>query len=124
MCPWRPDEFDGALTRIFAQDYQLLAESIDVFTPLIYAAKSGRSAGWGCEFLQASSQFIPRGRPVQLILDMLDFPDSLQAVADCPRPTWGLQVFAGAPIFDDPAKGNIFRAAVEKMKQRAGTGLH
>jgi hypothetical protein len=37
MCPWTPDKYDGALTRIFAQDYVLLAPAIDVFTPLIYA---------------------------------------------------------------------------------------
>ena len=56
MCPWTPAEFDGALARIFAQDYDLLAPSIDVFTPLIYAAKSGRSARWGATFW-------PRRRP-------------------------------------------------------------
>src|SRR3712207_8334864 len=44
---FRSDEFDGALTRIFAQDYALLAPAIDVFTPLIYAAKSGRGPDWG-----------------------------------------------------------------------------
>jgi hypothetical protein len=32
MCPWTPTEYDGALRRIFAQDYDLLSPSIDVFT--------------------------------------------------------------------------------------------
>jgi hypothetical protein len=36
MCPWTPAEFDGALSRIFAQDYTLMAPAIDIFTPLIY----------------------------------------------------------------------------------------
>ncbi len=54
MCPWLPDEYDGALRRIFAQDYSLLAPAIDIFTPLIYCTKSGRSAEWGREFLEAS----------------------------------------------------------------------
>jgi hypothetical protein len=74
MCPWTPQEFDGALRRIFAQDYNLLAEFIDVFTPLIYAHKSGRPAQWGREFLEQSPVFIPSGAKTQLILDMLDFP--------------------------------------------------
>ena len=77
MCPWTPAEFDGALARIFAQDYALLAPSIDVFTPLIYAAKSGRTARWGRDFLAQAPAFVPADRKVQLILDALDFPDSL-----------------------------------------------
>jgi hypothetical protein len=117
MCPWRPDEFDGALTRIFAQDYALMAPAIDVFTPLIYVKKSGRKAGWGREFLEISSEFIPSNRKVQLILDALDFPDSLLATAESAVSSWGLQMFGGAQIFGDPIKGEIFRSAIETIQQ-------
>ena len=86
MCPWTPDEFDGALTRIFAQDYALLAPAIDVFTPLIYGKKSGRSADWGREFLERARTFIPKESKVQLILDVLDFPGSLVATGASPIP--------------------------------------
>jgi hypothetical protein len=118
MCPWQPDEFDSALTRIFAQDYALLAPVIDVFTPLIYVKKSGRSARWGREFLTSSQTFIPSDRKVQLILDALDFPDSLLATAESTVPSWGLQMFAGAQIFGDPTKAEIFRSTVEAIQQR------
>ncbi|MBW7457035.1 hypothetical protein K0U00_23650, partial [Paenibacillus sepulcri] len=47
MCPWTPDEFNGALTRIFAQHYDWLAYDFVVYTPIIYCSKSGRSPGWG-----------------------------------------------------------------------------
>ena len=117
MCPWQPDEFDGALTRIFAQDYQRLAPAIDIFTPLIYCKKSGRSAEWGREFLEAAPAFIPDDRKVSLILDSLDFPDSLLATAESAVPTWGLQIFAGAQVFADPSKGKIFQRALEKIWQ-------
>lgn len=117
MCPWTPAEFDGALTRIFAQDYTLLAPAIDVFTPLIYAKKSGRCSNWGCTFVQHARQFVPPDRKVQPILDLLDFPDSLQAVAACPTPAWGLQLFGGAQVFADPAKAKIFADAVGRMRQ-------
>ncbi len=118
MCPWTPAEFDEALTRIFAQDYALLAPSIDVFTPLIYVEKSGRTAAWGREFLEASPAFIPQDRPVQLILDALDFPASLLETAESSVPSWGLQMFGGATVFADPAKADIFRKAVERMRER------
>ncbi len=116
MCPWTPAEFDGALTRIFAQDYHLLAPAIDVFTPLIYVKKSGRSANWGRDLLEQAPDFIPNDRKVQLILDALDFPDSLLATATSSAPTWGLQLFGGAQIFNDPDRAQIFQRAVEIIR--------
>jgi len=117
MCPWTPDEYEGALSRIFAQDYALLAPSIDVFTPLIYAHKSGRSAEWGREVLEAAPGYVPAGHPVQLILDVLDYPDSLLATAASSRPSWGLQLFGGAQVFGDPDRARVFASAVEQVQQ-------
>ncbi len=119
MCPWTPDEFDGALRRIFAQDYTLLAPAIDVFTPLIYAKKSGRPAAWGRDFLDQMPRFIPQDRRVQLILDAMDYPDSLLAAADARNPSWGIQIFGGAQVFADPQHAQVFRSAAEHIRQRA-----
>ncbi|MFO7169319.1 MAG: hypothetical protein DIU80_014940 [Chloroflexota bacterium] len=120
MCPWTPDEFDGALTRIFAQDYQLLAESIDVFTPLIYGTKSGRPATWGREFLTAAPGFVPSNRRVQLILDALDGVESLRETAASPVPSYGLQVFGGAAIFADDALAQVFRESAAQIRAALG----
>ena len=117
MCPWTPQEHDGALTRIFGQDYELLAPAIDVFTPLIYVKKSGRPIGWGREFLEGASSFVPVRRKVQLILDILDFPDSLLAASAAGAPSWGLQVFGGGEIFSDPNSAQLFRNATEQMRR-------
>ena len=122
MCSWTPSEFDGALTRIFAQDYALLAPFIDVFTPLIYARKSGRRPEWGAEYLDAAVGFVPSNRKVQLILDVLDFPESLQAVARSPRPSWGLQMFGGAEIFSDGEKAGVWADAVAQVRRRIEGG--
>jgi hypothetical protein len=118
MCPWTPDEFDGALTRIFAQDYRLLAPAIDVFTPLIYVAKSGRAPAWGRAFLEQAPVFVPGDRKVQLILDALDFPDSLLETAAASSPSWGIQLFDGSTVFGDPAAAQTFAAAVARMRAR------
>lgn len=122
MCPWQPDEYDGALARIFAQDYDLLAPAIDVFTPLIYAKKSGRSPAWARAFLEAAGGFIPPERRLQLILDALDFPDSLQAAAESRRQSWGIQLFGGASVFGDPAQAAIFASTVEQIRRRLDAG--
>ena len=118
MCPWTPAEYDGALARIFAQDYDLLASSIDIFTPLIYAAKSGRPPTWGRDFLAQAPAFIPAANPVQLILDALDFPESLLAMAEADRPGWGMQMFGGAHVFADGERAAIFARAVEQIRRR------
>jgi hypothetical protein len=116
MCPWTPGEFDGALQRIFAQDYSLLAPAIDIFTPLIYAHKSGRPADWGRTWLAASPQFVPAERKAQLILDALDFPASLTALVDATPASWGVQIFGGAKVFADPAWAVIFEEGVRQWQ--------
>lgn len=116
MCPWTPDEFNGALARIFAQDYQWLAEAIDVYTPLIYCSKSGRSPGWGRRWLAQSAEFVPDHRKVQLILDALDYSESLKETAASNVPSWGIQLFAGAPLFHDPDKALTFKHSVEAIR--------
>jgi hypothetical protein len=122
MCPWTPEEYGGALTRIFAQDYALLAPAIDVYTPLIYAHKSGRPPQWGRQFLERASGFVPGGHAVQLILDALDYPDSLLETAASPAPSWGVQLFGGARVFADPAQARVFASAVEQIRQRTRGG--
>ena len=97
----------------------MLSPAIDVFTPLIYVKKSGRSADWGCMFLENAHNFVPGDRKVQLILDALDFPDSLVATGASTTPSWGLQLFGGDRVFADPGKARIFRDAVERMRVMA-----
>jgi hypothetical protein len=116
MCPWTPEEFGGALTRIFAQDYALLTEAIDIFTPLIYGTKSGRSIRWGRRFLEHAPAFVPRNRKLQLILDALDGPGSLSETAAAARPSWGLQVFDGASVFADASFARTFQATVSRIR--------
>jgi len=116
MCPWTSAEFDGALRRIFAQDYALLAPAIDVFTPLIYVLKSGRHLDWGAEFLRQAAGFIPAGNKIQLILDVLDFPYSLQASAQADPPSWGIQLYGGRSVFADPDQSRIFAQSIERIR--------
>lgn len=45
-CPWDDNEFDGARRRILGLDYDLLKETIDVFSPMVYHARMGRDPNW------------------------------------------------------------------------------
>jgi hypothetical protein len=116
LCPWAPHEYDGAITRIFGQDVNLLADAIDVFTPLIYTAKSGRAPDWGKEYLEKTADWMPAGKKIQLILDALDFPDSLITAAASRIPSWGIQIFSGGSIFADRSMAEKFRQAVAQIR--------
>jgi hypothetical protein len=96
----------------------LLQKSIDVFTPLIYSKKSGQNPGWGRTWLEYSHHFVPQHCNVQLILDILDFPMSLTRSATSQVPSYGLQMFAGAPLFQDPDKALLFKFSVEVIRDR------
>ena len=91
-----------------------------MFTPLIYAKKSGRSATWGRDFLERCGRFVPAARKVQPILDVLDFPDGLIEAAKSAVPAWGIQLFGGAEVFADERRGRVFRESVRKIREAVG----
>lgn len=48
-CPWNDQEFDSARIRILGLDYDLLKETIDVFSPMVYHGRMGREPEWVAE---------------------------------------------------------------------------
>lgn len=45
-CPWNDQEFNGAKSRILGLDYELLKETVDVFSPMVYHKKMGYGPEW------------------------------------------------------------------------------
>ena len=45
-CPWNDNEFDGAQRRILGLDYDMLRGVTDVFSPMVYHARMGRTPQW------------------------------------------------------------------------------
>jgi hypothetical protein len=45
-CPWKDEEFDYARRNILGIDYELLKPHVDVFSPMVYHARMGRSSEW------------------------------------------------------------------------------
>lgn len=44
--PWRPSDYDNAIYRVVAQDFEALAEVVDVFNPMSYNVLNGRPVDW------------------------------------------------------------------------------
>lgn len=70
-CPWDDEEFDGARRRILGLDYDLLKGTIDVFSPMVYHERMGRSPdwvaeniNWFCERLDADGTSGPKVWPI------------------------------------------------------------
>jgi len=51
-CPWTDQEFNGARRRILGLDYDLLKETVDVFSPMVYHERMGRTPDWVKENIQ------------------------------------------------------------------------
>ena len=45
-CPWDDDDFEGARRRILGLDYDMLKESVDVFSPMVYHGRMGKKSRW------------------------------------------------------------------------------
>ena len=116
MIAYTPDEYDGALTKIFAQDYSMLEQSIDVFTPLIYCKQSGRGTDWGRKWLERSPEMVTK-KKVSLILDVADFPESLEETAEAKVVPWGVQLYAGTSMFQDKEKALTFKNLTDKIRK-------
>ena len=51
-CPWNDVEFDSARYKVLGLDYDLLKQTIDVFSPMVYHERMGRSPEWVAENIQ------------------------------------------------------------------------
>ena len=45
-CPWDDDDFGEARRRILGLDYDMLKETVDVFSPMVYHGRMGKDPDW------------------------------------------------------------------------------
>lgn len=55
-CPWDDDDYNGARRWILGLDYDLLKEHVDVFSPMLYHGRMGRSPEWVMENIEWFSE--------------------------------------------------------------------
>ncbi len=70
-CPWNDSEFNGARRRILGLDYDLLKETVDVFSPMVYHGRMGRkpqwvkeNISWFCDRLDIRNDSFPKVWPI------------------------------------------------------------
>lgn len=57
-CPWNDEEYNGARERILGLDYELLKETVDVFSPMVYHQRMEREPQWVRENIEWFSKKI------------------------------------------------------------------
>jgi hypothetical protein len=84
-CPWDDEEFDGARRRILGLDYDLLRETADVFSPMVYHGRMGRepawvgeNINWFCQRLAINGETFPKVWP---IVQAYDDPEEISPPA-------------------------------------------
>ena len=77
--PWRLADFEGALLKIMGQDLAALADSIDVFSPMVYHLMCGQPPHWIDSVVSEVSQVT--GKPVWPIVQSVDKPAQLSPEA-------------------------------------------
>ncbi len=114
-CPWTDGEYSGARVRVLGLDLQRLTKSFDVFSPMVYHGRMGRSPAWVGEYVRWLG---PRAGAVKIwpIVQASGEPTQIPAAefeavmrqgvsggAD------GIMMFTTRAIADDPAKTEVLR---------------
>jgi hypothetical protein len=83
----------------------------------MYAKKCGRPPEWSAEYLERSRAFIPAQASVEPIVDVIDFPANIAALATASDVPSGFQVFGGDAIFSDPHQIAAFDESVREIRR-------
>jgi hypothetical protein len=119
-CPWTDQEFDSARYRILGLDYDLLKESIDVFSPMVYHMRMGREPAWVKENLRWFSQRLklqkaafPKVWPIVQAYNNpgVVSPEEFETILryGMEAPASGVMMFTTNAVADDPGKIEVLK---------------
>lgn len=107
--PWREQDYEDAIHKIIAQDFELLAKYVDVFSPMVYHIMCGFPADWVGDY----TDYLRRKtkRPVVPIVQAVDKPEPItpqvfERVLRLPleRGSEGVMMFTIKAVMENEAK--------------------
>jgi hypothetical protein len=114
-CPWTDDEYSGARVRVLGLDLQGVARFFDVFSPMVYHGRMGRSPEWVGEYVRwlrtraGAVRIWPivqaSGEPAAIPAAEFEavMRQGVSGGAD------GIMMFTTRAVADDPAKVEVLR---------------
>lgn len=107
--PWRQNDYDGAIKRIMGQDFDALAQYVDVFSPMTYHRFTENQTSWIGDVVQELST--KTHKPILPLVQTEDragkisaeeFKESIEQTLR--NPSDGMIVFFLEDLLKDPAK--------------------
>lgn len=75
--PWKESDFGGAIKSVIGQDFEKLAEYVDIFSPMTYHKMCHRSASWVSDHVAYLSELTQK--PILPLVQTEDKPSKLSA---------------------------------------------
>ena len=128
-CPWDDDDFNGARRRNLGLDYDMLKGIVDVFSPMVYHERMGRSPEWVRENIQWFSKRLnikngrfPKVWPIVQahndpgIISAEEFGKVLRFGAE--GSSTGVMMFTSNAVAEDPKKVETMKAVYTGWQKR------
>ncbi len=121
-CPWDDQEFDSARYRILGLDYDLLKETIDVFSPMVYHERMGRSPEWVAENIEWFSNKIDFNDdslklwPIVQASDVAPEPFKIVMEGGLAGKSTGVMMFTTYAVAEDPEKIEVMKKIYENTR--------
>jgi hypothetical protein len=104
--PLRESDHDGAIRRVFGQDWERLSPHVDVFSPMVYHVYCGRSLEW---IRQVTTEVARRsGRAVWPMVQSFSIPTGVSGEefekalrAGAQTPSGGVMIYATQYIIEE-----------------------
>ena len=119
-CPWDDDDFNGARRRTLGLDYDTLRNIVDVFSPMVYHGRMGKSPEWVqknitwfCDRLKINEGSFPKVWPIvqasnePKAVSPEEFENVLEYGAGAKAS--GVMMFTSFAVAEDESKINILR---------------
>jgi hypothetical protein len=117
-CPWDDDDFNGARRRILGLDYDTLKSIVDVFSPMVYHGRMGKSPEWVkeniewfCKRIDSGPGSFPKVWPIvqayndPKIISPAEFEKVLRYGAG--SQSTGVMMFTSNAVAEDEEKVNV-----------------
>lgn len=119
-CPWDDDDFNGARRRVLGLDYDSLRGIVDVFSPMVYHGRMGKSPAWVkeniewfCKRIECKTDGFPKVWPiVQAYNDpTVITPDEFEKVLryGAGSRATGVMMFTSNAVAEDEGKIEVLR---------------
>lgn len=122
-CPWNDEDFNQARYRILGLDYSLLMEHVDVFSPMVYHKRMGRSPEWVKENIEWFSKIVG-GKRIWPIVQAHNDPGKIDADEfrnimnnGLSGNASGIMMFTTSSVAEDRAKLDVMRNVYDSLLQ-------